>query len=357
MDDGSSIQMILTAAVQPASSGGGAAYGYLVAALLLIIGGAWFAGTEIALASVNRIRMMSYADDGNRRAAKVLYVLDHFDKALSTLLIGNNIMHLACASVTTLFAQKTWGSGAVTAMTFATTLVVFFLSEMIPKAFAKDCNEKFAMLMAGPLIFLMKVLTPVSFLFTKLSQLIEKPLGMGEEEKEPTVTEDELKEIIESIDDESEIDTDTSDLVKNVMAFSETQVADIITPWADITTLQVGMSREQILAIHSDAQYSRYPVVTGSGSLVGVLQMRKYLKACAANHGRIPVTTLTDRPLVVDVSMPIDDLLKKFSASKIHLAVVCDDAGKYIGIVTVEDILEELVGEIYDESDEGGAVK
>ncbi len=352
MDDGSSIFGSLTAVAETAAEGGG--MGYLVAAALLILGGAYFAGTEISLASVSRIRMMSYADDGNRRAAKVLYILDHFEKALSTLLIGNNIMHLACASVTTLFAQKTWGSGAVTAVTFVTTLVVFFLSEMIPKAFAKACNEKFAMYSAGILIFLMKVMTPVSFLFTKLSQLIEKPLGMGEEEREPTVTEDELKEIIESIDEESEIDTDTSDLVKNVMAFSQTNVAQIITPWADITTLQLGMSRERILAIHSEAQYSRYPVVTGSGNLVGILQIRKYLKACAASKGRIPVTTLTDRPLVVDVDMPIDDLLEKFSASKIHLAVVCDSDGKYIGIVTVEDILEELVGEIYDESDEGG---
>ncbi len=356
MDDGSSILLILSAAVQPVQSGG-VAYGYLIAALLLIIGGGWFAGTEISLASVNRIRMMSYADDGNRRAAKVLYVLDHFEKALSTLLIGNNIMHLACASVTTLFAQKTWGSAAVTAMTFVTTLVVFFFSEMIPKAFAKACNEKFAMLMAGPLIMLMKVMTPVSFLFTKLSRLIEKPLGISDEEREPTVTEDELKEIIDSIDEDSEIDTETTDLVKNVMAFSETQVADIITPWENITAIQVGMTREKIFSIHAEAQYSRYPVLTSSGSLVGVLQMRKYLKACMGSTGRIPVTSLTDRALVVDVSMPIDDLLQKLSASKVHLAVVCSDEGKYIGIVTVEDILEELVGEIYDESDEGGAVK
>ncbi len=333
----------------------GSPLGYLIAAAVLIVLGGWFAGVETSLASVNKIRMLSYADDGDRRAKRVLYILDHFDKALTTLLIGNNVMHLSCASLTTLYAQRTWGSRAISAVTMVTTLLVFFFSEMIPKSFAKACSEKFALASAGPLYLLMQVLTPVSFLFTRLTSLLEKPFtGEEDEEAELTVTEDELKEIIENIDEEDEIDADTGDLVKSAMAFSETQVRDIIVPWEQVITLRTGMSRAEILAIHEENHFSRYPVLNGAGKLIGILQIRKYLRAAAGNRRRIPLASLTDRTKLVDVNMPIDDLLQTLSGSRLHLAVVLDEKGDYLGIVTVEDILEELVGEIYDESDEGG---
>lgn len=138
----------------------GSPTGYFISIFLLILGGAYFAGTEIALASVNRIRMMSYSDNGDKRATRVLYILDHFDKALTTLLIGNNIMHIGCASIATLMATKLWGEGAVDATTVVITVVVFFVSEMIPKRFAKACNERFALMVSGSLILLMKFSRP-----------------------------------------------------------------------------------------------------------------------------------------------------------------------------------------------------
>ncbi len=328
---------------------------YLISAVVFIIIGGWFAGAEISLASVNKIRMMSYADDGNKKAARVLYILDHFDKALATLLIGNNIMHLSCASVMTLFAQKVWGSAAVSIITLITTLIVFFFSEMIPKSFAKACSEKFALVSAGPLVFLMRILTPVSFLFSKLTSLIQKPLGIDEDDEDaPTVTEDELKEIIESIDEVSDLDDETGDLVKNVMAFSETRVRDIITPMEQVTCLTTDMTREQVLACHKENLFSRYPVKNAAGEIIGVLRISKYLYLCTKTQSRIAFRAVMDRPLIVDISMPIDDLLSKLSSSKLHLALVSDGEHGLIGIVTVEDILEELVGEIYDENDEGG---
>ena len=174
----------------------GSPIGYLIAIFAFILGGGYFAATEIALASVNRIRMMSYADDGNRRAKRVLYILDHFDKALTTLLIGNNIMHISCASIATLMATKLWGVGYVTLTTIVTTIVVFLVAEMIPKRFAKANSEKFSLAVAGSLLFFMKVLGPLAFIFSAISRFVSKPFKKNEEE-EPTVTEDELYDIIE----------------------------------------------------------------------------------------------------------------------------------------------------------------
>jgi CBS domain containing-hemolysin-like protein len=314
----------------------------------MIIGGGLFAGTETALASVNRIRMMSYADDGDRRARRVLYLLGHFDMALSTLLIGNNIMHIGAASVATLWATKTWGLGAVTAVTAVTTAAVFLFSEMLPKSYAKACSEKFALASAAPLILLMKVIYPVSWLFARLGGLVNTG---GDDEPEPTVSEDDLHDIIDVIEKEGSIDEETTDLVKNVLEFTDTPVKDVITPWENVTKLTVGMNRERVLAVYEENLYSRYPVLSSSGDVLGILQMQKYLKACAATKGRVPITTVMARAIFVDVTTPIDDLLKRLSSAMTHMAIVRQE-GEIIGIVTVEDILEELVGEIYDESDE-----
>lgn len=330
----------------------GSYIGYPIAMILFILGGGYFAGTEISLASVNRIRMMNYADNGSKRAKRVLYVLDHFDQALTTLLIGNNIMHLSCASVATVFAQKMWGSSAVAIMSFVTTFLVFFLSEMIPKSFAKACNETFALLCAGPLIVMMKVVTPVAFIFTWLTKQLGNLFGLNSAEKEPTVTEDEFKEIIEQIDEAGTIDEETTDLVKNVMAFSEAQARDILTPWSSITFLKTNMSRSQVLEIHKEALYSRYPVLTPSGKLVGILQMRQYLKACINGQKSDSLLPHINQPLLISADMPVDDLLQKMNTAKTSLAIVTDPDKSYLGIVSVEDVLEELVGEIYDESDE-----
>ena len=143
--------------------------------------------------------------------------------------------------------------------------------------------------------------------------------------------------------------------MKNVIAFTDTSVADIMTPWKNVVVLPASASREKVLSIHSDALYSRYPVVSSSGYVIGILQIRKYLRACAGSTARIALSSLTDRPLFVDVDSPIDETQNRLSAAKTPFAIVRGHDGAYVGAVTVEDILEELVGEIYDESDEGGA--
>lgn len=330
----------------------GSPIGYLISIFLLILGGAYFAGTEIALASVNRIRMMSHADNGNKRAQRVLYILDHFDKALTTLLIGNNIMHIGCASIATLMATKLWGVKAVPATTVVMTVVVFFVSEMVPKRFAKACNERFALAVSGSLLALMKAFTPISFVFSKLSAWVSKPFKKQQEE--PTVTEDELYDIIETIAAEGAIDEEKSELVQSALEFSDTTVRDVLTPWEKVVSIPVDAPDEAILSAIQENAHSRLPVVDEEGHPIGVLLIRKYLKAHM--RGETPALSIIMESVhFVDADMPIDDLFPVMSQNKLHLSIVRDAQWKTLGIVTMEDILEELVGEIYDEDDKGGA--
>ena len=331
----------------------GSPIGYLIAIFAFILGGGYFAATEIALASVNRIRIMSYADDGNRRAKRVLYILDHFDKALTTLLIGNNIMHISCASIATLMATKLWGVGYVTLTTIVTTIVVFLVAEMIPKRFAKANSEKFSLAVAGSLLFFIKVLGPLAFIFSAISRFVSKPFKKNEEE-EPTVTEDELYDIIESIPEESDIDEEKAELMQSALEFSDTFVREVLTPWDKVVKLRLDMSGDEAMAVIRDDIHSRLPVVDAEGNPVGMVQIRKFLRTRYKNAS-VSVKDIMDDIHFVNDDIAIDDLLTAMSNDKTHFSVVLDKDGKTIGIVTIEDILEELVGEIYDEDDKEAA--
>lgn len=327
---------------------------YLLLIALLLIGGAYFAASETAFASVNRIRMISDADDGSRKAKKVLYILDHFDKALTTMLIGNNIMHISTSSAATLLASKLWGNAAVTASTFVTSFVVFILAEMIPKSYAKACNERLAPRLAGSMVFFMKLLAPITFCFSGISSMVSAMAGSTPEE-EQIVTEEELFDVIEHIDEEDDIDEDTTELVQSALEFTETTAADILVPWDAVQTIDGDMTEEHILhLIKTNTRYSRFPYVNEDGAVKGILQVRKYLKETLSGRKGINVKTLLDKPVFIYPDMPIDELLDYLSGRRAHMGIVRSDSGEILGIITVEDILEELVGEIYDEEEIGG---
>jgi len=326
---------------------------YLLLIFFFILGGAYFAAAETSFASVNRIRMISEADDGNKRAKKVLYILDNFDTALTTLLIGNNIMHISCSSVATLAASKLWGNKAVTASTFIITFIVFIFVEMIPKAAAKACNEQLAPALAPSMAFLMKLLLPISFFFSGISKLISLLLGSSQKE-EPTVTEEELFDVIENIDEKDDIDEETTELVQSALEFTETTAADILIPWNKAVVIKEGMREEQITALIKTVHYSRLPVVGNDGSIKGILQIRKFLKQKLSGNKIIKLGNLLDKIIYIRPTMAIDKLLDYLSSKRTHMAIVRSDAGEILGIVTIEDILEELVGEIYDEEEREG---
>ncbi len=328
---------------------------YLVFIALLLLGGAYFAAAETAFASVSKIRMISDADDGDAKAKKALFVLDNFDKALTTMLIGNNVMHIACSSAATLLASKLWGNRAVTACTFVTSFVVFLFCEMIPKSYAKSCSESLAPRIAPSLIFLMKILTPVSFLFSGVTRLVTRLAGTDGSE-EPTVTEEELFDIIENIDEEDEIDEDAAELVQSALEFTVKTVNFVLTPWNATVKISRSMSEDEILQVISEGHYSRLPVVDEEGNIEGILHIRKFLKAKIRGRKALKSRSMLDKPFYLPLYLPIDEALNELSSHRSHMAVVKRGDGSIAGIVTVEDILEELVGEIYDE-EEGGMPK
>lgn len=326
---------------------------FIIWYLLLIAGGAYFAAAETSLSSVNRIRIMTDADNGSRRAKHVLYILDHFDESLTTILIGNNIMHIAAATLATLLATRLkWGDFGVSMMSLFTTFFVFFAAEMVPKTIAKACDERFALFISPSLRMLMRVLHPLNVFFTGLSSSIKKLFHL-KDETEPIVTEEELHDIIETLDEEGEIDENTTELIQSALDFTETPVAEVFTPWGQVVYLRSNMKPSEIVSIIENTNHSRLPVINRHGKVIGIVQIRKYLKAYLQFKDDVQLQKVMDRPFYVKTGTPIDEQLAGMSASKTHIAIVNDEQGNAVGILTVEDILEELVGEIYDEDDEG----
>ena len=331
---------------------------YLIPLFALLIGASLCAASETAYTSANRIRLMSLADDGDPKAKRALRVIHNFDKALTTLLILNNITHIATASIATIMVTKLWGAGAVAYSTIVTTAVVFLFAEMIPKYFAKTFSDQYAMAAAGPMLFLMKVLTPVSFFFTKIADAVKRPFKKQEEE--PTVTEDELYGYVEAIAQEGVLNEDEAELVQSALEFGERTAGDIVVPWDKVLTVSSLMSQEEILEVIRSNIHSRLPVMDINGNVMGILHIRAYLRAYinAQDDEQLQLRAIMDDVTFVNSDTPIDELLPEMSRKRTHISIVVDGDGNNLGILTVEDILEELVGEIYDEDDplpEGGA--
>lgn len=327
--------------------------GSIILFALLIIASAYFSGSEISLASVNRIHMMSRASKGSKGAERVLKILDNFDETLSVLLIGNNIVNIGCATLSAVIAAQIWGTAAVSLSAIFTTVILFIFGEMLPKCFARSCNERFAEVASAPLLFLMKLLKPLSVFFTALSSAVSRPFKKHAEEQ-VTMTEDELNDIVENISEEDGFDEDTGRLVKSAMKFSSSSACEVMVPWEQVLTIRTSLKTPQILEVIENSVHSRIPIVDREGNIKGILQIRKFLKAYTKFKSNVILASVMDYPYFVNADTPIDELLSEMSNHRRNLAVVKDSDGKILGIITVEDILEELVGEIYDEDDAGG---
>jgi len=315
-----------------------------------LLGGGFFAGSEIAYASVNKIRIKNYADNGDIRAKKALYILNNFDKSITTMLVGTNLMHIGTATTATLIATRTWGAGSVAYSTLITTLVVFLFAEMIPKNLAKSQNESFVLAVAGFLYFLIKLLAPVVFFFTAISKGVSK---LFKKQEEPTVTEDELYDILETIREEGSLEAGKSELISSALEFDDITAQDTLTARVDVVAIDVDSTCQEILATIKEEKFSRLPVYENNiDHIIGVLNIRKFLKLYLKQGDHVNLRALLDPPYFVPKTTKIDDLLQEMSRRKLHMAIVNDDYGGTLGIMTVEDILEELVGEIWDEDDE-----
>ena len=331
----------------------GPAVSIILFVILIVLSG-YFSGTEISLASVNRIHMMSKASKGKKSAKRVLWLLDNFDEALSVLLIGNNIVNIGCATLATAITLHL-GAYWVTIATIVATVVIFIFGEILPKSFARSCNEKFAEFASLPLIVLMKVLKPVSIAFTALSAFVSKPFKKHAE-NQVTMTEEELTDIVENIAEEEDFDEEKGELMKSALQFSNSTAYEVMTPWDKTEVISVALKTPEILKIVKNSVHSRIPVTDRKGNIKGVLQIRNFYKAYMKNPKNVILASIVDYPYYVNADEPIDDVLTEMSNHRRNLSFVKNNDGEVLGILTVEDILEELVGEIYDENDIGGAL-
>ena len=325
----------------------------LIVYLLMLAGSAFFSAAENAYAAVSKIRLKALADDGSRRAKLVLHLTDRFDQLLSTILISVNILQIGGASVATLFVYYAAGEGGTKAWmtaiaTVVTTIVVFFFADLLPKSFAVAHADGFAMTTAPILRVIMWVLYPVAIVFRGLNLLFRKLFGVKEE---PTVTEEELSSIIDTVEEEGVIDETQGDLLQSALEFAETTVADVLTLRDDVVAISLTAPHREIMDIFRQNKYSRFPVYDGDlDHIVGILQVREYLKNYLSHEGKT-LEELCGKVYYTTLEAEVDHLLEEMSRAKATMAVVQNDEGVTMGVVTVEDFLEELVGEIFDEDD------
>jgi CBS domain containing-hemolysin-like protein len=321
-----------------------------VVVIILVLMSAFFSATETAFSFVNKIRIQQKADDGVKKAKVTLYVIDNFDNALTTILICNNIVNLSCSSIATVLCLNLFGDIGSAIATGATTLLVLTFGEVVPKCLAKEHCDSFSMSTAGMLRALMFLLKPLVFVFLKLRGLALKIAGSSEDE--PSVTENELKYIVESIEEEGVLEESESEMVRSALDFDEKTAEEILTPRVDVTFISTDDTQEEIKEIILENRYSRIPIYDGTvDHVVGILHTRDYLESLA--DGKAPdVRDIMAPPYFVFKSQKLSKILNSFKRTKCHMAIVTDEYGGTLGIVTMEDLLEEIVGDIWDEDEE-----
>ncbi len=312
---------------------------------VLVTLSAYFSATETAFLSINRIRLKNMADDGNRRAAKVLRMADNYDRLLSTILVGNNIVNILLTSIATIFFVELYGESlGATLSTIVSTVVVLIFGEITPKSVAKEHAESFAMFSAPLLHLIGYLLYPINLFFSlwkKLVNLLFKP------RQEDTVTEEELLTIVDEAEQGGSLNEQESDLIRRVIAFNDRGAVDILIPRVDVTGIPVDATPEELAAVFAETGYSRLPVYEDTmDRIVGV----GHLKDCLA--GTSGPAQAMQPAFFVPPTVKIRLLLRQMQEAKAHIAIVSDEYGGTLGIVTMEDILEELVGDIWDEHDD-----
>ena len=322
----------------------------IAALILLLIGAIYFAAVETAFASVSRARIRAGQEKGDSRARRAMRVLDDFDRAITTILIGTNIVHLTAAAIVTVMVTRRWGTGAAVWGTVATTLVLFLLGEMLPKSIAKRYSERLCLQTAGSLCFFMRIFAPLAALLAGIGRFAAR---RAEGDGEVSVTEDELYDIIEDMTDAGALDEEQGDLVQSALEFADITVEHVLTARVDMAAADAAWTPERVTRFIREQRHSRIPVYEGSiDNIIGTLQIRKYIKAWLAEGDALDLRALLDAPYFVPVTTKVADLLPEMSRTRHNIAIVTDPWGGTLGLVTVEDILEELVGEIWDEEDE-----
>lgn len=322
---------------------------YVAAMIACICFSAYFSATETAFTSVNRIRIKNMASDGSHKAKRAHDLIERYDELLSTILIGNNIVNILTTVIATLLFVSLYGSRlGPTVATVVTTVVVLIFGEITPKSLAKESPEKFSMFSSGFIKCLMVILTPLNFIFTKWKQFVTTIFKV---DNDTGATEEELLTMVEEAETEGEFSEGRSELIQNAIEFEALEAWDVLTPRVDVEAIEVHDSKEEILKIFRESGFSRIPVYDDDiDNVLGVLNQKDFHNYVYDKQG-VSVSDYIAPVVFVPGPMKLSVLLKKMQTQKTHMAVVIDEYGGLAGIVTMEDIIEELVGEIFDEHD------
>ena len=326
---------------------------WLIVILFCLMMSAYFSASETAFLSINKIRLKTMADDGNKKASKVLKLADNYDALISTILIGNNIVNILASSISTLLFISLFTdpvtnvsneSLATTVSTVVLTVLLLIFGEISPKTIAKESPEKFAMFSAPLLNVLIVIFTPINFIFKQWKKLLSL---IFKAEEESGITEEELISIIEEAEEDGNFEKNETDLIKSAIEFNELEVGDIFTPRIDITGVKSEATKEEIREVFKSSGFSRLPVYTDDlDNVVGILYYKDFFTKDFET-----VDEIMKPVMFVTKNKNVNDLMNELQEKKLHLAVVTDEYGSTAGIVTLEDILEEIVGDIWDEHD------
>lgn len=336
---------------------------YILIIFVCLIFSAFFSGSEIAFNTANKSRLKKSADAGSSTAKMAYKTAENFTTALSTILIGNNLANIAASTAATVIAIRIfvdYGNGSESLASLVATLVLTFIvlifGEIVPKVICKKYADKVARIVVIPIRILTVILYPLVFVITLIARLLAKLWGKEKTDNAPTVTEDELSTIIDTVEEEGVIDEDKSELLQSTLEFQDTTVEEVMTARINMVDIDIEDDMENIIQTIEESRYSRIPVYEDDiDNIIGVLYLNHYYKELAENDGdysKIDIRSLLLRPKMIHKTMKLPAALAMMREEKIHLAIVIDEFGGTLGIVSMEDILEEIVGEIWDESDE-----
>ena len=324
----------------------------------LLMGSAFFSGTEIAYTSLSKLKIKRDSENPTTAQKLVSFIYNHFDFALSTVLVGNNLVNIGATSVATVLAVnlavrmdgRITDQTASTLVTLIMTVLILIIGEITPKMVARRCSETIAKLAAWPLLVLMIVCFPVVWITTTIVNLFS--VLWKRDERAVTITEEELENLLDTAEDEGVIDESETELLQSALEFTDLDAADILTPRIDVIGFELHDSMDHILNTIAESQFSRYPVYERTiDHVVGILYVKHLLKELVDNKD-VQLTDLLLEPVYIPKTMKLHDIMDEFRTHQSHMVIVADEYGGIMGVVTMEDVLEQLVGEIWDENDD-----
>ncbi len=320
---------------------------YIAAIVVLVILSAFFSATETAFTSLSRVRIKNMASEGNKRAALVLKLSENYDSLLTTVLIGNNIVNIAMTAIATVLFVELFGEFGPTVSTAVMTLLVLIFGEISPKSIAKEIPEKYALLVAPIIRVIAYILRPLNYLFKKWKTFVTTAFNIKSSKQ---ITDNELITIVEEAETDGTFDEERSELIQNAIEFDEIDAEEILTPRVDLVAIDIDADKKEIARIFLETGFSRLPVYRDNlDNVLGVLNQKDFHNYLANND--MSIENFVNPVLFVAGSVKIDVLLRRLQKNKAHMAVIVDEYGGTEGIVTIEDIVEQLVGEIFDEHD------